>query len=164
MNDPAFAKAQRAYQLLIQGASYLQSPLLLILRLYWGWSFFVTGKGKLMALDKTTEFFGSLGLPLPKLNALLAGSTECFGGLLLLVGLASRLVSAPLAFTMLVAYFTADREALSAIFSEPDKFLAADPFLFLLTAVIVLAFGPGAFSLDWLIARKLRANETATSP
>jgi putative oxidoreductase len=76
--------------------------------------------------------------------------------LLLLVGLCSRLVSVPLAFTMLVAYFTADREALVGIFSEPDKFLAADPFLFLLTTLIVLAFGPGVFSLDWLIARKLR--------
>jgi len=61
---------------------------------------------------------------------------------------------------MLVAYFTADREALSSIFSDPDKFLGADPFLFLLTAIIVLAFGPGVFSLDWLIARKLRGKSS----
>jgi putative oxidoreductase len=155
VSSPVLSQAQRAYDFFILVAEKLQSPLLLAMRLYWGWSFFVTGKGKLLNLDKTAEFFGGLGLPLPKLNAALAGTTECIGGLLLLIGLGSRLVSIPLAFTMLVAYFTADREALFGIFSEPDKFLAADPFLFLLTALIVLAFGPGVFSFDWLIGRKL---------
>ena len=38
-------------------ASFLPDPLLLAMRLYWGWQFFETGKGKLMNLDKTTEFF-----------------------------------------------------------------------------------------------------------
>jgi putative oxidoreductase len=151
-----FVIPHRVYTVFVRAAETLQSPLLLVMRLYWGWSFFVTGKGKLLNLDKTAEYFGGLGLPLPKLNAALAGSTECIGGLLLLIGLASRLISVPLAFTMVVAYFTADREAILSIFSDPDKFLTADPFLFLLTALIVLAFGPGVFSLDWLIARKLR--------
>jgi putative oxidoreductase len=160
MNSSIFAKAQQAYEVFARLAALLQSPLLLVMRLYWGWSFFVTGKGKLLNLDKTADYFAGLNLPFPKLNGVLAGSTECFGGLLLLVGLASRLVSIPLAFTMLVAYFTADREALSSIFSDPDKFLGADPFLFLLTAIIVLAFGPGVFSLDWLIARKLRGKSS----
>ncbi len=156
MSSSVFVKARRAYELLARAANKLQSPLLLVMRLYWGWSFFVTGKGKLLNLDKTAEFFAGLNIPLPKLNAAFAGSTECIGGLLLLVGLGSRLVSIPLAVMMLVAYFTADREALLGIFSDPDKFLAADPFLFLLTALLVLAFGPGVFSLDWLLARKLR--------
>ena len=84
---------------------------------------------------------------------ILAGSTECFGGLLLLAGLASRLISIPLAFTMCVAYATAEHEALAGIFKDPDKFTGATPFLFLLTVLIVLAFGPGVFSLDWLIGR-----------
>jgi putative oxidoreductase len=86
------------------------------------------------------------------LNALVAGAVECFGGLLLLAGLGARLVSVPLAFTMAVAYVTADREALAAIFSDPDKFTGAAPFLFLLASLLVLAFGPGRFSLDavWL--------------
>ena len=92
-------------------ASWLQSPLLLVLRLYWGWSFFLTGKGKLLNLDRTTDFFTELHLPLPKLNAIMAGSTECFGGLLLLLGLFARPVAVPLTFTMIVAYATADREA-----------------------------------------------------
>ena len=153
-NSPLISIAQRAYRLLIATASKLQSPLLLALRLYIGWQFFLSGKGKLADLAKPTEFFRDLGIPWPGFNALLAGSTECFGGLLLIAGLASRLVSLPLAFTMVVAYLTADREALLSIFSDSDKFLASTPLPFFATVLIVLAFGPGVFSLDWLIARK----------
>ena len=143
------------YRLLACAASYLQSPLLLAIRLYWGWQFFQTGKGKLMNLDRITEFFQSLHIPMPKLNACLAGGTECFGGLLLLLGLGSRLVSLPLIFTMIIAYVTADLDKVKAIFSDPDKFVTAAPFLFMFAAVIVLAFGPGKFSLDWLIGKKI---------
>ena len=113
--------------------TWTQPVLLLIVRGWWGWSFFLTGKGKLMNLDKTASFFGDLGLPLPKLNAIMAGSTECFGGMLLALGLFARPASVPLAFTMIIAYATADREALMAIISDPDKFLTAAPFQFLLT-------------------------------
>jgi putative oxidoreductase len=126
----------------------LQSPLLLVLRLYWGWSFMQTGWGKLTHLERTAGYFASLDLPWPKLNAVLAGGTECGGGLLLLLGLASRLATVPLIFTMVVAFATAHREEVGALFSEPDRFTAADPFLFLLVAVLVLAFGPGKLSLD----------------
>lgn len=135
-------------------AAHLQSPLLLVIRLYWGVSFTQTGWGKLMNLDRTTEFFTSLNLPMPRLNAIAAGSTECFGGLLLALGLFARPAAVPLTFCMLVAYGTADREALLGIFSAPDKFLGADPFLFLFASLLVLAFGPGKLSLDALLYRK----------
>jgi putative oxidoreductase len=52
-----------------------------------------------------------------------------------------------------VAYFTADPDKIKGIFSNPDAFVTAAPFLFLLTCVIVLIFGPGIFSLDALIGR-----------
>ncbi|HEY0864050.1 MAG TPA: DoxX family protein [Lacunisphaera sp.] len=135
-------------------AARLQSPLLLVIRLYWGVAFAQTGWGKLMNLDRTAEFFGGLGLPLPKLNAILAGATEGGGGILLALGLFARPVAVPLIFTMLVAYATADREALLAITSDPDQFLGAAPFLFLLATLLVLAFGPGRLSLDHLLGRK----------
>jgi len=135
-------------------ADWLRSPLLLVLRVYWGWQIAQTGWGKLMNLERTAEFFGGLGIPMPKVNAFMAGGVECVGGALLVVGLASRLVSLPLAVTMVVAYATADNEALRAIFSEPDKFTSAAPFMFLLVAVIVLAFGPGAFSLDRVLLKR----------
>jgi len=129
---------------------WLQSPLLLLIRLWWGWSFFQTGKGKLMNLDKTTAFFESLQIPMPKINAIAAGSVESIGGLLLLVGLFSRVVSVPLIFTMVMAYITADREAWHAIISDTDKFTGANPFLFLFASLLVFAFGPGRLSLDAL--------------
>jgi putative oxidoreductase len=135
-------------------AAHLQSPLLLVLRLYWGISFVQTGWGKLMNLDRTAGYFESLNLPLPKLNAIMAGATETFGGALLALGLFARPASVPLIFCMLVAYATADREALVAITSEPDQFVTAAPFLFMLASLVVLAFGPGRFSVDALLNRK----------
>jgi putative oxidoreductase len=67
--------------------------------------------------------------------------------------LGSRIITVPLICTMIVAYLTADSDAVKNIFSKPDAFLSADEFLFLLTSVIVLVFGPGIFSLDAVIAR-----------
>jgi putative oxidoreductase len=136
-------------------ATILQSLVLLVTRLYWGWAFFLTGKGKLMNLEKLTEFFQSLGIPLPHAQAILAGTTECFGGMLLLAGFCSRLISIPLTILLTVAYLTADLDRAKVIFSEPDKFLTADEFLFLFAVVIVFVFGPGKFSIDWLIKRKV---------
>ncbi|MBS0662886.1 MAG: DoxX family protein [Verrucomicrobia bacterium] len=137
---------------------WLASPFLLAVRLYWGWGFFQTGKGKLLNLERTAGFFASLHLPAPKLNAVAAGSVECFGGLLLLLGLGGRIVPVPLIFTMLVAYATAERDALRAITSDPDQFTAAAPFLFLLAALTIFVFGPGKLSLDALLGRKQAAS------
>jgi putative oxidoreductase len=139
----------------VPSTSFFQSLLLLIVRLYWGWGFFLAGKGKLMDLEKPTEYFQSLGIPLPHAQAILVGATECFGGLLLLAGFCSRLISIPLTILLTVAYLTADLDRVKMIFSDPDKFLTADEFLFVFVVVIVFAFGPGKFSVDWLIKRRI---------
>lgn len=132
----------------------LQSPLLLVVRLYWGIAFAQTGWGKLMNLERTTNFFASLAIPAPKVNAIMAGGIECLGGVLLALGLYTRPATLPLIGTMLVAYWTADHEALRAIVNDPDKFLGAAPFLFLFATLIVCAFGPGKLSVDALLARR----------
>ena len=147
------------YELLVARSAVLQSPFLLGLRLYFFWQLFLTGKGKLENIGKVTEFFASLGIPLPTLNAYFIGSLECFGSLLLIIGLATRPLSLLIVISMTVAYLTADFEAVSNIFSDPDKFVKADPFPFLLTALIVLVFGPGRFSVDALL--KWRAGKRA---
>jgi putative oxidoreductase len=141
------------YRGLVALAKTLQSPVLFIVRLYWGWQFFLTGKGKLMDLSKPTQFFENLGIPFPHVQAALAGLTECFCGLLLILGLASRLISIPLMILLTVAYFTADIDRVRVIFSDPDKFVTADEFLFLFAVVIIFVFGPGGLSLDALIGK-----------
>ena len=73
----------------------------------------------------------------------------------MIIGLASRLAAILVAFTMAVAYLTADLEAVTSFFSEPDKFVKADPFPYFICALIVFVFGPGRFSVDALIKRSL---------
>jgi putative oxidoreductase len=130
-----------------------QSLFLLVVRLYWGWQFFLTGKGKLADLSRPTAYFESLHIPAPHVNAIVVSLTECFGGLLLLLGLGTRFIAPIFVFEMIVAYATSEQEALHAIFSDPDKFVSAAPFLFLFASAIVFVFGPGRFSLDARVFR-----------
>ena len=134
--------------------SYLQSPFLLFVRLYWGWQLTQSGWGKLHHLSNVTEFFTSLGLPMPAQTALAISCLEFFGGIALAIGLLSRLTAFLLTINLIVAYLTADREALFSIFSDPDKFYAAAPYTFLVATIIILLFGPGKFALDALLERK----------
>lgn len=143
-----------AYGLLVNGANALQSVFLLFVRLYWGWQFVVDGWGKLHNLAKVTEYFGSLGLPAPGPTALFVSILELVGGVLLALGLGTRLIALLLTGNMTVAYITGDREALMSIFSDPDKFIAAAPFSYLLASLIILIFGPGKIALDYLIERR----------
>ena len=162
--DSHLPLARKAYNLLILAGTSIRSPLLLLIRLYWGYQFFLTGKAHLTHLQDTTDFFTSLHLPLPRLQAIMAGSTECFGGLLLLLGLGSRLISIPLAFTMIIAFLTADVDKVKNIFNDTDAFVTATPFLFLLASVIIFIFGPGAFSADRLIGRYLSVKPADALP
>ncbi len=140
--------ATQVHSFFERAMSHLQSPLLLAVRLYWGWQFFQTGLGKLMHILKVVGFFTSLGIPFPAFNAYFVSSLECVGGALLFLGLGSRVIALPLTIDMLVAYITADREALLSIFADPGKFYAADPYTFFFAALLVLIFGPGKISID----------------
>ena len=159
-NKP-LALAISAYNLLIKWASMLQSPFLLIVRLYWGWQLVQSGWGKLHHLARVTDFFASLNIPLPAVSATFVSGLEFVGGLLLILGLGSRVIGLLLTVNMLVAYWTADREALTSVFSDPGKFYNADPYTFLFAALMVLVFCPGNFSLDYLIGRYLQRREPA---
>ncbi len=128
--------------------SYLHSPFLLLVRLYWGWQLAQSGWGKLHNLPNVTEFFGSLGLPMPAHMALFIACVELFGGIFLALGLFSRITGLVLTVNMTMAYVIGDREALLSFFSNPDKFIAAAPFAFLIASLIVLIFGAGRISMD----------------
>jgi putative oxidoreductase len=133
--------------------SKLQSPFLLLVRLYWGWQLIESGWGKLHNLDRVTQFFGSLNLPMPAQMAIFISCVEFFGGIFLAIGLLSRMTALVLTINMIMAYVIADREALFSVLSDPDKFYAAAPYTFLIASLIVLFFGPGKFCVDYLLRR-----------
>lgn len=99
--------------------------------------------GKLHHLGNVTEFFASLGLPMPAQTAVFIACVEFFGGIFLALGLFSRMTGLVLTVNLTMAYVLGDRGALLSFFSDPDKFVAAAPFAFLVVALIVLIFGAG---------------------
>ena len=82
----------------------------LAFRLYLAPIFIGVGAHKFANFEDMVAWFGNpdwgLGLPMPTLMVFLAASAELFGGLALLVGVATRLFAIPLIFTMLVAMAT----------------------------------------------------------
>jgi len=145
--------------------SYLQAPLLLALRLYWGWQLAQSGWGKLHHLSGVAEYFGTLGLPMAAQMALLIALVEFFGGILLALGLLSRITALVLTINLTMAYVLGDRDALLSFFSDPDKFVAAAPFAFLIVSLIVLIFGAGKVSLDTALSflfsnRRVKQSDT----
>jgi putative oxidoreductase len=120
-----------------------------LIRLTVGVVFVQTGWGKLHSLDDVTRLFTDLHIPIPGFNAVLASSTEFFGGLLLLVGLGARLVALPLAFTMVVAIVTAQREQVVGLAS----LVGLTEWSYLVSFLVIALGGPGALSLDALLAR-----------
>jgi len=149
------AKSSKSYQLAADLLKYLNQsdwiPLLLV-RLSVGLLFFESGRGKLFVkFDDLVKYFGELGIPLPYLNALVTAWIEFVGGICLIIGFATRIFSAPLAFIMLVAILTAQLKTVHTL----GDFLFL-PEVLLLTIFIWLVFsGPGKVSLDHILARRL---------
>jgi putative oxidoreductase len=156
-------KADALYAWFVKMANLLQSPLLLAIRLYWGWQFWQTGYGHLTNIGKTIEYFGSLGLPAPAFTAYSVGMLEAVGGVLLFLGLGARLIALPLTINLITAFVVAEREALGSIFSDPDKFYAAAPYTFLFASLLILVFGPGKLSIDALIAKYRATKQTSAA-
>jgi putative oxidoreductase len=146
----------RLYDGFLKAVSSLQSPFLLLVRVYWGWQLSQNGWAKLHNLPHVTEFFTSLGLPAPGFTAAFVSSFEFICGILLAVGLLSRIAALGLTIDMFTAYWTADHEALLAFVSNPDKFQNAASFIYLFVGLLILIFGPGKISLDHLLDRALR--------
>jgi putative oxidoreductase len=141
--------------------NHLQSPLLLAIRLYWGWQSVQDGWGKLTHLDRVTQYFASLNLPAPHATALAVALVELVGGVLFTFGIASRLVSLLLFVNMTMAYLSVpdDRVNFSHIFSKPDDFYGATPYTYWFAALLILILGPGLYALDTLIGRRLAPAE-----
>ena len=150
----------RLYASFLRAICFLESPLLLAIRLYWGWQFAQSGWGKLHRLPQVAEFFGTLNLPAPHFTAVFVALVEFVGGILLALGLCSRLISLMLFINMTVAYWTADHEAFGQIFSNPDKFTGADPYTYWFAGLLILILGPGFFAVDTLLRWKFASSES----
>jgi len=138
----------------------LESPLLLAIRLYWGWQFATDGWGKLHNLNRVGLYFESLNLPMPHQTALFVSVVEFAGGILLALGLLTRLTALLLFINMTVAFWTAEKPAFLGVLSNPDRFQGADAYNYWFAALLIMILGPGLFALDTPLA--LRFSRPAT--
>lgn len=123
-------------------------PLLLI-RLVLAYGFYGTAMMKLNNIDSVAEWFGSMGIPFPTLNAYMAATTEISGVVLLTIGLFNRIISIPLIIVMLVAIFTVH---ISNGFEAGNNGFEI-PLYYLLMLLVILFNGAGRISADFMLKR-----------
>ena len=128
-------------------ASYLAWAGPLLMRLVVGYTFMLAGWGKLNSLPQMIQNFTDWGIPFPQILTPFVSGVECFGGVMLILGLFTRIPAAMLAVVMVVAVKAAkwgDVDSLETLlgFEEATYFAA---FMWLAIA------GPGAASLDRLL-------------
>lgn len=162
LEKPIFEIPKKLYGYLNTAGAGFSHVFLLLFRLNFGIQLFNIGLEKLNNHAKVAEFFASIGIPLADLNAWFVGGVEMLGGLCLALGLLSRPWAVMIAGAMSVAYMTApdDRATVLVFFENQSKFLQSDPFFYLLLALLILSFGPGKLSLDFLVQKFVLKNET----
>lgn len=131
-------------------SEYLKSLSLLFARLIVAYGFYEPAMMKWSDISAVAEWFGTMGIPLPTLNAYMAASTEITGVVLLTLGLFTRAISIPLIVVMIVAIVTVHL---------PNGFNAGNngfeiPLYYMLFLLIFLSHGAGKFSLDRLIFKQ----------
>lgn len=129
----------------------------LLMRVTLGEVFILSGWGKLHNLDQVITFFGELGIPAPQLQAPFVACLEFVGGILLLLGLGTRLFALPLIGTMVVAVITARHEELRNV----DDLFGFIEYLYGVMLLALAVHGPGTASLDKLIASKYAIRDGA---
>lgn len=127
------------------------SAAVLVIRVFIGICFVVHGLGKLglVGSGSMAGFEGwlkSLNIPMPALQARLAMITEIAGGLLITIGLATRVGALMLLITMIVAALIGHRGGGYLITNNPP----GNEYTINLAAILValIMIGPGFYSLD----------------
>lgn len=107
----------------------------------------------------TVEAMDAMGMPLPTLSAMAAGSAEFFGGIALIVGFLTRFAGANFAFTMLVASFAVHGGAFGAQNGGMEY-----PLTLALVSLAITLTGPGRFAVDRVLFAKIRERFGAPEP
>lgn len=153
---------QRLIQFVLQGSHDLEAYAILLVRIALGLFFAISGANKLFVPQRTQVMYETLvaaHVPLPRLMVYFVSSVELVGGCLLIVGLLTTLASIALLGDMVTAILTTNLPALPKVNSPLnwlDNFLYLPEVLYVLFFVWLICSGPGRFSVDSLIAAKLR--------
>ncbi|GAA0593034.1 DoxX family protein [Paenochrobactrum glaciei] len=124
--------------------SGLNSIAVLIGRVFISILFILAGWAKLTAISGTAGYFGSLGLPMPTVTAVLVGLIEFLGGLAILVGFQTRIAA------VIVALFTIGATLVAHMdFSDGLNVMMAQKNLAIAGGLLALAaYGAGSYSVD----------------
>ncbi len=122
---------------------------LLVTRLAVGFVFLQAGWGKLNNLERTINFFETLGIPAPSIQGPFVAGLEFVGGILLLVGFLTRFISIPLTVTLIVAIATAKMDEVTA----PWDILGLSEFALIALLVVLMTHGAGSASVDHFACR-----------
>lgn len=126
------------------GASSKASGVILASRILLSILFILAGYAKLTDLAGTAGFFGSVGLPVPSVTAIVVGLVELLGGLAILIGFQTRIAAIVLAVFVLGATAVAHLD-----FSQPLNPLMLQKNLGITGGLLLLALvGAGAYSID----------------
>jgi len=128
--------------------SKLKDIPLLMMRLILAYGFYQPAMMKLKDISAIAEWFESMEIPAPTLNAYLATYTEVSGFILLTLGFATRFISIPLMITMFVAIRTVHWE---------NGFSASDngyeiPLYYMIMLFTLFINGSGKISVDYFIS------------
>ncbi|HFU75881.1 MAG TPA: DoxX family protein [Arcobacter sp.] len=139
---------EKLFEITNNALDALQSLALLLIRLILAYGFYEPAMNKISDIHSVASWFGTLGIPLPTLNAYLAVGTELAGVVLLTLGLFTRYIGFPLMVIMLVAIGTVH---LQNGFSAGSNGFEI-PLYYLLMLFILVSHGGGKYSLDnlWL--------------
>jgi putative oxidoreductase len=145
----------------------LEPLALLLLRIAVGMVFIQTGWAKLHDLYTFQVYFKSLGIPFPELQAPFVACLEFVGGSCMLLGLATRYLSVPLAGTMVVAILTAKVKWTATEDTPKTEFLDLfnfDEYTYLSIFLVLALLGAGAWSVDAILKKKVYDKAVPASP
>ena len=152
---------KRLVQFALLGSSDLEQYAILLVRVSIGLFFAISGGNKLFVAGGTKPVYDTLvkaKVPFPHQMAFFVSGVEFVGGSLLAVGFLSTTACVALMIDMIVATLT---EAVSTLPKGLSPLRWLDDFLYLPEVLYVLFFfwlicsGPGRFSVDYWLARKL---------